>query len=195
MDDNGKVKKKSKDGRSKDSVFRITLRNQVRLIEIADSKANMVIGINSLILSVIITVLTSSLMNSGGYDGNLFQNRVFAIPLLIIVISCLVSAVYAIIAAKPKIIRPKTKAKKAISERTSMFFFENFHRMPQIEFMRHFEQLLENSKEIHDHFTIDIHNQGRVLHRKYQLISISYTVFMFGFILGVSSFILIWLIY
>ena len=36
--------------------------------------------------------------------------------------------------------------------------------------------------------TRDIYYQGKVLGRKYKLLRISYTVFMFGFVLAVISF-------
>lgn len=192
--DEQKIKKKKADklSRSKDSVFRITLRNQVRLIEIADSKANIVIGINSLILASIVTFMSSRLLYSA--EEGLFENRIFAIPILIIILACLVSDVFAIMAAKPKIIRPKSNTANNIQEQVSLMFFESFYNKSQKDFMLEFGELLENSKDIYDQFTIDVHNQGRVLHRKYRLVSIAYTIFMYGFILGVLGFLFIWLL-
>ncbi len=44
-------------GRGKETLFRSTFRNQINHIAIADNKANMIININSIIISLIIAVL------------------------------------------------------------------------------------------------------------------------------------------
>ena len=49
-DDKGKVG----GGRGKETLFRVTFRNQINHIQIADNKANMIITINSLIITVLI---------------------------------------------------------------------------------------------------------------------------------------------
>jgi hypothetical protein len=92
-------------------------------------------------------------------------------------------------------IRSGGKKREDTEERPSMFFFESFYKIPQKKFLQDFEELLKDNQQIHDHFTIDIYNQGKILHRKFRLISISYTVFMLGFIVGILSFIAVWLFY
>ncbi len=192
---NPEEKKKKRGGRGRDAVFRIMLRNQVRMIDIADSKANMVIGLNSVILSVIISMISTKFMFGNGLEGVFLKEKIYALPILILVISCLISIVFAILAAKPVIIRPKKEKAADPDEKPSILFFENFYNKTQKAFMGEFRQFLSSDKDIYDNFTIELYNQGKVLHRKYWLITISYTVFMVGFVAGVIAFIFMWLIY
>lgn len=178
-----------KSGRTKETLFRITLRNQVRLTAIADSKANMVIGINALIISIILTVASTTYLQS---SDRLIEHKIIAIPVFLMVMGSLLSVVYAILAARPLIIKPKINRKNDFREKVSLLFFEVFHAMPQKEYIREMEHLLENKKEIYNHMTIDIHNQGKVLHKKFRLLAISYTIFMSSFIVSVLTFLLIW---
>ncbi len=186
-----KSPKIEKSGRTKETLFRITLRNQVRLTAIADSKANMVIGINALIISIILTVASTNYLQS---SDRLIEQKIIALPVLLIMMGSLLSVVYAILAARPKIIRPKSDRKNDIREKVSLLFFEVFHAMPQKEYVREMDHLLEDKNEIYHHLTIDIHNQGKVLHRKFKLLAISYSIFMSSFIVSVLAFLLIWVI-
>ncbi len=188
---NSNSPKIERSGRSKETLFRITLRNQVRLTAIADSKANMVIGINALIISIILTVASTNYLQS---PERVIEQKIVALPVLLIMIGSLLSVVYAIMAARPKIIRPKSDQKNDFKEKVSLLFFEVFHAMPQKEYLREIDHLLENKREIYNHLTMDIHNQGKVLHRKFKLLAISYSIFMYSFIISVVAFLLIWLI-
>jgi len=184
-------KKIEKSGRTKETLFRITLRNQVRLTAIADTKANMVIGINALIISIILTVASATYLQTSEV---LIEHSIIVIPVLMIVIGSLLSVVYAILAARPTIIKPKINRKIDSRDKVSLLFFEVFHAMPQKEYMREMDHLLKDKNEIYNHMTIDIHNQGKVLHRKFKLLAMSYTIFMSSFIVSVLAFLFIWLL-
>jgi len=169
-------------GRGRETLFRVTIRHQVDLIQIADNKANMIITINALVISAIFTVIGSSLIN-----GHLSGFGIWLlIPISMVLLSCLSSLVMAILAARPKIIRLSGRA--GSGERTSLFFFEEIARHSQAEYVDRIKSMLARDFDIYENLIIDIHNQGRILRRKYHLLSWAYQILMFGFIFSVLVF-------
>ncbi len=107
-------------------------------------------------------------------------------PLVIIILSCLVSALFAIQAARPKIL--VTPKKNVNMGRSSLLFFGEIAKRTQQEYLNEMDALINSRKDIYEHMTIDLHNQGLILTRKYKLLSYAYQVFMFGFAFSVLIF-------
>src|SRR5690554_8164002 len=56
-----KLKKLERPERGIDTLFRVTLRNHTQLSAIADSKANILLSVNSIIISIILTAIIPKL--------------------------------------------------------------------------------------------------------------------------------------
>ncbi|MDZ4715238.1 MAG: DUF5706 domain-containing protein [Cytophagales bacterium] len=177
-----KNEKKEKGSKGKETLYRVAYRNQITLIQIADNKANLIISINTMIISSIIAI------SGYGMVAERFQydKANIIIPLALIMLSCLVSAVFAIQAAKPKLI--KNMALEKDKTKSSLLFFGVISQYTQAEYLERMNALLTSDKDIYDTMNIDLHNQGMILSRKYSLINRAYRVFMFGFILSVWIF-------
>jgi len=176
-------------GRGKETLFRVTFRNQINLIQIADNKANMIISINSIIISVIIM-----LNGFGAISDSIEYNKAdIVVPATLIVLTCLTSVVYAIQAARPYLIRPKKRDAEKQAKNTSMLFFGTISKKSMDEYLDDMEDLLKSREMIYKNMTIDIYNQGKVLKRKYHLLSIAYLIFMYGFVIGVLIFLVMFI--
>jgi hypothetical protein len=175
-------KKNSKRGR--ETLFRATYQNQCNLIQMADNKANIIISINTMIISSIIAITSY-----GAVAGKIDSYGIDAIvPIVMIVLSCLVSVIFAIQAARPKLINPKVV--NGSMQRSSLLFFGVIAGYSQQAYMTEMERLLNAGNELYEHMTIDLYNQGLVLKRKYNLLVYAYQVFMFVFILSVVIFLI-----
>ena len=95
-----KSEESKKSGRERETLFRATYRNQSNLIQIADNKANLIISINTMIISSIIAITGYGAMAD---KLDLYRFNII-LPLSLIVLTCLISAMLAIQAARPKII-------------------------------------------------------------------------------------------
>ena len=174
-------------GRGKETLFRVTFRNQVNLIAIADNKANMIISLNAVLISLIIAVFGSGLT----IQGQPFMEKIIlVIPFTILMFTCLVSGIFAIMTAKPNII----KSPEGINNpKLSLLFFGNFFKKDLDRYLEDMSELLNSRKAIYEHLTIDIFNQGKVLHRKYKLLTISYWNLMAGIIATVLAYLILWI--
>lgn len=171
-----------KAGRERETLFRATYRNQSNLIQIADNKANMIISINTMIISSIIAIT--------GYGAvadklELYRSNI-VIPLILIITSSLISTILAIQAARPKII--KANARKTNQPKASLLFFGVISKYTQLQYLDEMDKLLNSKKEVYEHMTIDLYNQGLILARKYNLLGYAYHVFMYGFVFSVVMF-------
>ena len=169
-------------GRGKETLFRVTARNQIELVAIADNKSNIIIGINVVLITVIMAVSGSDLMIG---EQHVLQKPEFSIPFSILLVCALTSAVYAILAARPKIIRAAQQTNR------SKLFFENFYEESLDEYTQDMHDILESPEKPYDQMIIDMYNVGLVLQRKYSLISKAYNVLMIGLILSVLCFLLL----
>ncbi len=165
-------------GRGKETLFRVAARNQIELIAIADNKANIIIGINALIISVIIALLGSRFTFAG---ESLTTNAGILLPFSILLIFSLVSCILAIIAAKPVIIRTRNREGKA----RSILFFDFSSKITLDEYQDDMRKLLGSKQDIYDQMMVEMYSNGQVLKRKYSYLSVAYWLFMIGFISSV----------
>ena len=107
----GEHKKKKGSGRAKDTLFRIASRNQIELIAIADNKSNLILGTCVVLISLLLAILGSGLHIQG---SAVVTNHDMLIPLLVLLIFLLAAATFAILAAKPHIIKGSSSSVKSL---------------------------------------------------------------------------------
>jgi len=173
-----KPEKKGK-GRGKDTLYRVTLRNQINLISIADQKANIIIGINAIIISLLIAILGSGI---GIVGSRLFEISSLPVPLIILMLFCLASAVFSIISARP--VKPKTK-------REGIMYSSNIDTMSIDEYLDSLNEIFKSENAFYANLNIDMYYQGKSMNRKYRMLRIAYTIFLTGLIISVVSFLIV----
>ena len=173
------LKDKFATGRGKETLFRVTARNQIELIAIADNKANIVIGINVLLITVVLAIFGSDLQTG---DRFIMTRMELVIPFGILLFTSLLSAVFAMLAAKPNIIKPKSEAS------TSKLFFQNFYRETLEEYFADMYEVLSSREKTYRQMIIDMYYNGIVLKEKYSLLSRSYNILMFGLVASVVAY-------
>lgn len=177
-----KPKKIKQADRGKETLFRVSHNHQSKLVQIADYKANMIISVTTMVISAIIAVIGYGTISGALSDYGLL----FIAPVTIIVLSSLISLVFAIQAAKPKLI--KSMPWNENTKKSSLLFFGVISSFTQDEYVEKLKTLLASGDELYDHMTIDIYNQGLILKRKFNLLVVAYQSLMYGFVLSVLIF-------
>ncbi len=177
-------------GRGIDTMYRANYRNHINFSSIADGKANMMISINTIMISVIITISGASLSLSKTY---IVDNLRFTVPILILLLGSLASVVFAILSAIPKVTSKKIDKQKLADGKLSLLYFGNFLRIPKEKFVAYLKELKSDQERLYDSMSIDLYNLGGVLEKKYKLLTISYNIFMISLILTVLAFICIFI--
>ena len=171
--------------RGTETMYRATYRTHINLSSIADSKANMMISINTIIMSVIITVV------GGGFslsETAFVENLRYTVPICILLLGALASVIFAIISARPNVTEKKVNIEKIKKKKSSVLFFGNFSNMKLPDFITNMNELRQSKELLYDNMTVDLYYLGLVLTQKYRLLRISYNIFMAGLILAVVAF-------
>lgn len=171
-----------------ETMFRNTYRTHLNLSAIADNKANMMISLNAIIISVIITYLSAKTSVIG---ADYATHRTLLIPIGILLLTTLGSVIFAIISAQPEVTSftlKKKKDKKIDTRKVNLLFFGNFTNLPLEEFQSGMHDIMRDKKSLYNNMITDIYYLGEVLSRKYKILRISYTIFMVGLVLTVVGF-------
>lgn len=178
-------KKKDKGERAEksvDTMFKITLTNHIRLSEIADSKANILLSVNAIIISIALSTLIPKLDSP--------SNIHLIIPTFIMVLFSVISIIFAILSTKPKVTSGKFTRKDIEDQKVNLLFFGNFFKMPYEEFEWAMKEMINDKQYLHNSMIKDLYYLGLVLERKYRLLRITYNIFMIGIIVSVVSFVI-----
>ncbi|MCJ8165476.1 DUF5706 domain-containing protein [Pontibacter sp. E15-1] len=170
-----------------ETMFRNTYRTHLNLSAIADNKANMMISLNAIILSVVITYLSAK---SSIIGTDFTQHRTLIVPIGMLLLTTLGSVVFAIISAQPEVtsFSINRKKKKINTRNVNLLFFGNFTHLPLEDFQKGMHEIMRDKKSLYNNMITDIYYLGDVLSRKYKILRISYTIFMVGLVLTVVGF-------
>ena len=179
-----KKEKESQSERGMATVFRIMAQNHSALSQMADSKANILISVNSIILSIIISSLFEKLQT----DPNL------QIPVALIVIVCVASIVFGILATRPNVSGGTFTREDIAAKKTNLLFFGNFHNMSLDDYNWGMTEMLDDKYYMNNSMIKDNYFLGVVLAKKYRYLRIAYNVFMYGLIIAMIAFTIAFLI-
>ncbi|PSR56158.1 metal-dependent phosphohydrolase [Adhaeribacter arboris] len=170
-----------------ETMFQSTYSNHMNLSSIADNKANMMISLNAIIMSVIITYLGAKTSVIG---TEFTRNPILMIPVGILLLTTLGSVVSAIMSAQPEVTSFNIKPNKVQSKKINLLFFGNFTKLPLEDFQAGMYEIMREKDALYTNMITDIYYLGDVLAKKYRLLRISYTIFMIGLILTVIAFVI-----
>ena len=183
--DEGKKKKQKGDKndnlptRGIETMFRVTMSNHMELSSMADAKANIMISINSIIASVVLSILVRY--------GTADEYAHLVIPLLIMIGVNLVTIVFSVLSVRPKLISGKFTEDDIRQKRANLLFFGNFHRVSLDTYEWGMHSVMQDRHYLYSSMIRNIYFLGVVLGRKYNLLRIAYNVFMYGFIIAVIA--------
>lgn len=170
-------------GRGVETMYRTTYRTHTNLSSLADSKANLMLSVNAIVISILVSNLIPKLIDQGGkFDMKL------GIPSGLLLATCLGSMVYATLSTRPKVTEGKVTREAIKQRKANLLFFGNFYNMPLEEFQWGVNEMLKDPEFLYSSMSRDLYFLGIVLAKKYQYLSICYNIFMYGLILSMLAF-------
>lgn len=170
--------KEKKTERGVVAMFRIMSENHVNLSQMADSKANIMISINTIVVSILVSVLL----------GKLQFYPQYIIPTIMLMSVCLGAIVFAILATRPNITEGKFTEQDIRDKKINLLFFGNFYNMDLESYDWAMKEMMQDKEYLYGSMIKDIYFLGVVLARKYKLLRISYNIFMFGIVASIVAF-------
>jgi predicted metal-dependent HD superfamily phosphohydrolase len=164
-----------------ETMFRVALRNHITLSDIADTKANILLSVNAIIISLALSSLLPKLDNP--------SNHYLIYPTIIFILFTVASIVLSVLATRPNITKGEFTKQDVADKKVNLLFFGNFHQMKLDDFEWAMEEMMKDRDYLYGSLTKDLYFLGLVLNRKYNILRLTYTVFMIGIIVSVISFI------
>ncbi len=162
------------------TLFRVTLRNHLTLSDIADTKSNILLSVNAIILSVVLANLVPKLDNP--------TNFYLILPTSIFLLFTVCTMVLAVVATRPNVTRGEFSKDDVDQKRVNLLFFGNFHQMKLEEYEWAIKELLKDKDYVYSSLTKDLYFLGLVLNRKYKILRWTYTIFIIGIVVSVFAF-------
>ena len=150
----------------------------MKLSDMADTKANILISVNAIIISVILAVLLRRLQ----------VETYLTIPTVIFLLVAVVTIVISILATRPKLSAGIFSNQDVIDKKTNLLFFGNFHKASFEEYESAMRTMMKDPDYLYGSVVKDIYHLAVVLGRKYKLIRLAYNIFMVGIIVSVIAF-------
>ncbi|MGB1450411.1 MAG: Pycsar system effector family protein, partial [Marinirhabdus sp.] len=158
--------------------YRVALRNHIKLSDIADTKANILLSVNAIIISLTLANLFSK------FDTNPY----IVWPTTIFVISSATTMILAVIATRPNVTRGEFTKEDVENKSVNLTFFGNFHKMELSQYEWAIDELLKDRDYVYSSLTKDLYFLGKVLDRKYRILRVTYTIFVLGTIISIAAF-------
>lgn len=163
-----------------ETMFRVALRNHITLSDIADTKANILLSVNAIIISVALSNLLPKLDNP--------SNTYLIYPTLIFMGFTVASIVLSVLATRPNVTKGQFTKDDVANKKVNLLFFGNFHQMSLKDFEWAMGEMMQDKDYLYGSLTKDLYFLGLVLNRKYNLLRTTYTVFMIGIVISVIAF-------
>ena len=159
--------------RGVETLFRLVSKNQYTLNTMIDRKSNILISINALILSIILGTVYSQLDS----DPHLIY------PVVLMLLTNLISIAFAIFATRPELKHGEEKTK-------NLLFYGNFNELEEEDYVKQMTGLMYQGDELYKTIAKDTFHLGKTIDKKFKLLRKSFHVFLAGVILSVIAFIL-----
>lgn len=165
--------------RGVETLFRIASATSQRLSEQADTKAHILISVNSILISVFLTLVVRRVEE---YPYLMW-------PVSIIIAVNLATIVFSILATRPRVPNGVFATDSIDKEEVNLLFFGNFYKMNYHDYSSSMFRILKSERLLYSSLVRNLYEQGIVLGQKYRMLKIAYNVFMFGFVISVIVFV------
>ena len=152
----------------------------MHLSNIADTKANILLSVNAIIVSLVLANLIPKLDNP--------SNTYLIVPTLIFVTVTVASIILSVLATRPNVTRGKFTKDDVANKKVNLLFFGNFHKMSLKDFEWAMGEMMQDREYLYSSMKKDLYFLGLVLDKKYKILRLTYSVFMVGIIVSVIAF-------
>ena len=166
---------KGRNERGIQTMFRTTSRNHYTLNQMLDRKANILISVNTIILSVIITKVIA-----GGPEF-----KIENLPIIFMMSTALISILFAILAIIPEKTHGEFTEGEIRNKEGNLLFFGNYYNMSFRDYTWGMLQMINDGEHLYMTMITDLYYFGKQLAKKYRMLRLS--LFALGIGLTVST--------
>ncbi len=159
-----------------ESMFRSAYRTQLDMLALAATKANIMISLNGLLVSILLV--------SGTYL--LEVEPLLIIPFVAFLITCVTAIVFAVLAARPSIDRKKHTLGDFRNDTADLLVFNQFAALDRDDYLDAMQEMAHDNDRIYNNMIVHIYGMGQTANQKFTQLYYSYSAFMIGIVISMS---------
>ncbi|MBI1226709.1 MAG: hypothetical protein GC192_15855 [Bacteroidetes bacterium] len=160
------------------TMFKTALRNHIDLTSIADSKANLMLSVNAMIVTIGLPAFAKFLSGTS----------YLIIPGAIFLLTSVACMIVATLSTRPVKVNGETDLKLLKTGKTNLFFFGNFYQIPIDQYQASIKEVVADRENLDSSFVNDLYYLGISLGQKFRLLRLCYLIFVAGLSLALLSF-------
>lgn len=172
--------KEQKVSKGIETMFRTTMASHLQLSVMADGKANLMISINAIVASILISTFVRKFE----------EVPHLMIPSIMLTLVCGLTIIFAVLSTRPNI-----KKTTVPEDKRDLLFFGDFVQLSSETYKNGIRNIMRDHDKLYNSMIDNIYLQGKVLARKYRLLKIAYTIFMVGFAVVLASYAIAWFLF
>jgi len=133
------------------------------------------ISLNGLMVSVLLV----------GGAAFLKSMPILVIPFAAFLLTCTLSIVFAVLAARPLVDKDKHLLDDFRADRSGLLVFEQYARLPKEDYISAMEEMVSDKDRVYGNMISHLHHLGSTAEKSYSKLYISYNVFMVGLVISV----------
>lgn len=166
-----KKDKKKKRSKGVETLFRTSLASHLQLSEMADTKANLMIQINTILISITMS----------GYVRQINVSDVFFWPSILLLTICLVTIIVSLLVTNPTLSMKLKSDPAPVNRKIDLLFFNDYVHLSRADFRKSLLDLIATDEQLYVSLIDNLYSQGKVLSRKYRRLKFAYSFFTIGF--------------
>ena len=178
--DRKKKKKKVGTSRGVETLFRNVCRVHVEVSSLADTKANFLISVNSVLL-----VLATA------HAKEIVTHQILLIPAAIVIGTCVGSMIFAVLVARPRVTYADAAVIDSPKRATNLLFFGAYTDLSKEEYVQELTGLIRDPELVYPAMMSDLYDMGKVLRKKYYRLQLAYGFLLYGLPTGLVLFLAI----
>ncbi len=171
-------KKLKKLSRGAETLYKTAYQTHLNLNSLADSKAHIMMSVNTILLSASF----SFLIPKWGNDIRLVA------PSICLILTALLSILFAILTIKPKLITGHISKDDVKTKTADLLFFGNYTSMSLPDYKWGMRELIKDPEYTYNSLSQTLYFLGQVLKKKYKYLIYCYLIFINGLVLSVILF-------
>jgi len=118
-------------------------------------------------------------------------NKLLLLPTMLLLTVCVVSMVFATLATRPIPMKGFSSMESILAKKSNLFFFGNYYKMSFDEYENGMNATIADEEILNSTIMRDLFFLGKTLGNKYAYLRKCYTIFMYGIILSVIAFVIV----
>ncbi len=148
--------------------YQTRFQNHFALSATNDRRATMLVFANTIMIGILVVIL-----NNGGIHS--FKQPILLLPFIICLVTTITSLIVAILSTRPKGKEDATGTD--VLQRLSLGSFQNMSKADHATAMH---ALAKERKKLFEKMTSDLHELGKQLEKRHQLLQMAYNIFLVG---------------